>query len=120
MNIGDYVRSEEGFIAKITDIKELCGNKVANFDKYIDGAILEIEDTYIVGMLLENMENLKHSTNIIDLIQVGDYVNGNRVIKNCIENKGNIVLFENGYCARNEEIKSIVTKEQFERNEYKI
>ena len=63
---------------------------------------------------------IKSSPNIIDLIQVGDYVYGNRVLKNCIENKGNIVLFENGHCARNEEIKSILTKEQFERNEYKI
>lgn len=62
----------------------------------------------------------KASHNIIDLIEVGDYVNGRKVIKNCLEDGGNIILFENGFCATNKDIKSIVTKEEFESISYKM
>ena len=119
MKIGDYVRTKDGYIYKIEDGEEF-------YEDYLDVGIGVIDDVDGIWVdkyhfqYVDKREIVKSSPNIIDLIEVDDYVNGNRVIKNCIENKGNIVLFENGHCARNEEIKSIVTKEQFERNEYKI
>ena len=61
------------------------------------------------------------SYNIIDLIEVGDYVNGSYVEgfieKNKFQNK--LIITEAGMIDNND-IKSIVTKEQFENIEYKV
>ena len=115
MKVGDYVRTKDGVIAKITDIIEDisidCDRDVFDLN-YL--AMMEIpycvKDEYII----------KSSPNIIDLIEVGDYVNGNRVL--VVENRE--IFFGSGFgimmILKNEEIKSIVTKEQFERCEYKI
>ena len=59
----------------------------------------------------------KSSSNIIDLIEVGDYVNGEIVNEIWI----NLVLVGQECRPINEKyITSIVTKEQFERCEYKL
>lgn len=63
---------------------------------------------------------IKASFNIIDLIEVGDYVNGAKVNR---FKKDYIVIHEiwsgREYLS-NEEIKTIVTKEQFEQMSYKV
>ena len=63
---------------------------------------------------------IKSSPNIIDLIEVGDYVNGNRVL--VVENRE--IFFGSGFgimmILKNEDIKTIVTKEQFEEMNYEI
>ena len=66
---------------------------------------------------------VKYSKNIIDLIEVGDYVNGteidllekseNRVWSTSTYGDEDIVFYEN-------EIKTILTKEQFEQNCYTV
>lgn len=58
------------------------------------------------------------SFDLIGLIKVGDYVNGLLVILNTIERGGNIVVVIGGNCFRVEEIKSVVTREQFESMKY--
>ena len=73
-------------------------------------------------------EILKHSFNIIDLIEVGDYVNGYKVItvdtdapnncKECIELDRNNA-YEYQWISRNE-IKTILTKEQYQANCYTV
>lgn len=68
----------------------------------------------------------KHSKNIIDLIEVGDYVNGYRIdniINGVLVNRAvgidrigaltPIVQYE-------QDIKTILTKERFEQNLYKV
>ena len=100
MKVGDYVRTKYG-IAKITKIDlnvNACG-----IDK-------QLNDFYIV--LNENI--IKSSPNIIDLIEVGDYVNGRYVEYTSDE----AVFF--GRLDYERDIKSILTKEQFESMEYKI
>lgn len=65
-------------------------------------------------------EVYKKSENIIDILEVGDYVNGSKV--NRIE-KDYIVINEiwtGRELLINENIKSIVTKEQFESMSYKL
>ncbi len=74
---------------------------------------------------------VKHSKNIIDLIEVGDYVNGMQ-IDEFDDVEGNIFLgfpiYDDGLMdcisefrpLSTVEIKSIVTKEQFTQAEYKI
>ena len=74
---------------------------------------------------LVNIGNIKASNNIIDLIEVGDYVNGYLINEIYDIDKGRQVyhgahdmLDEIGFYNKN--IKTILTKEQFENNCYKI
>ena len=63
---------------------------------------------------------IKASHNIMDLIEVGDYVNGEKVL---LKNEGYIkVGTGRDYIVVNNEkfIKSIVTKEQFESMKYSL
>lgn len=58
---------------------------------------------------------VKHSFNIIDLIETGDYVNGYKVleIEDSIYKNSKRILIQ-------DDIKTIVTKEQFEAMEYEV
>lgn len=117
MKIGEYARTKDGYISKITDnfctLMKIATNKGKHIYDYIDIR--------------------KSSPNIIDLIEVGDYVNGSKVIKtNCkleyidddsdtgvneiydgLETEKNFIYFEY-------EIETIVTKEQFKGVEYRM
>lgn len=115
---GDYIRTKDGVIAKITDIIEDisidCDRDVFDLN-YL--AMMEIpycvKDEYII----------KSSPNIIDLIEVGDFVNGLKVDKideNGIYNSNSYDGWLVNIASYNEDIKSIVTKEQFESMEYRI
>ena len=78
-----------------------------------------IEDKWIKGGYPVNKEIIvNHSKNIIDLIEVDDYVNGSRV--DSIEDGFITTEFcENLSVTRLDyEIKSIVTKEQYKSVEY--
>lgn len=122
MNVGDYVRTPQGIIAKIINIQEDTGQY------FLNGNAVSLESkNYIADKNITIGENFKHSPNIIDLIEVGDYVNGYRVDFTNISEKlsyedkcvgfydgdGDINLFK-------EDIKSIVTHEQFENIEYRV
>lgn len=71
---------------------------------------------------------IKHSKNIIDLIEVGDYVNEYKIFRiDELEGKSKKIftVFEQGVtdylrCWNNEDIKSILTKEQYEEICYKV
>jgi hypothetical protein len=65
---------------------------------------------------LASIGNVIASFNIIDILEFGDYVNGFPVIhkENDILKCGLLVQFKEN------EIKSIVTKEQFEQMEYRL
>lgn len=107
MKVGDYVRTKKGTIYQFnsTSSKALSGVK-----KYM----------------------VKSSPNIIDLIEVGDYVNGypvEEVYQPINKEIGKLIKFStdnvSGWEYEAEEItetdiKSIVTKEQFESMEYKV
>ena len=75
----------------------------------------------------DNIEKyiIKASHNIIDLIEVGNYVNGYPVIEIPYMEENKIVYklyYKNNFllCTENHKIKSIVTKEQFESMSYKV
>ena len=122
MKIGDYVRTNNGLIFKIV------GGNEDNWSLDIEYSKLEyMEDTWLElykyndngGWFIR--ENCKSSPNIIDLIQVGDYVNGLKVqeVNNEIKGFGTIV-FDKDTSIMEDYIYSIVTKEQFSSMEYKI
>ena len=135
MKIGDYVRTKYG-IAKIVGIS--CGEDLM-FDN--DNIFDEDEKNiyrYDRPSMYSNWSKdniIKSSPNIIDLIEVGDYVNGNKVIEHAYQHGRlfvtNLYIGGKGFTTTedysweltkdNEDmIESIVTKEQFERMEYKI
>lgn len=114
MKVNDYVRTKDG-IEKITDIKEWV-----NFQGY-EKIITTDKNQY--ETLYEQSEIIKSSSNIIDLIEDEDYVNGYRVL-NVIDfnDDSKMLSLEKIYDSKitNEDIKSIVTKEQFKSMEYEV
>lgn len=100
----------DGTISKLTKIDER---------RYINqfGIVIDLDKCAILG---------KTSPNIIDLIEVGDYVNGVEVIdKYKFGEQQRLVMIqtmEYGYENEmlEEHIKSIVTKEQFKAMEYEL
>ena len=61
------------------------------------------------------------SFNIIDLIEVGDYVNGHKVYSTGLTTGIlNTINFVDGTFIVVEDVKSVVTKEQFEQMSYKV
>ena len=118
-----YVRTKDGNIDKILFV-EYAEEKRQQYPnhpskKHWRDKILLLK----AGYWRTTQNIIKASHNIIDLIEVGDYVNGQRV--DTIQNGQ--LLSTNSYDFRlenivlcNEDIKSIVTKEQFESMKYKI
>lgn len=79
----------------------------------IDNSIYELDNNEVTA----DKYIIKASHNIIDLIEVGDYVNGELVVK-CHISYVSTIINEVGY--NDFQIKSIVTKEQFESMSYKV
>ena len=109
LNVGDYVRYEYEniiYLGKIDFISEvMCGLNET----------LEIEIDNCVESILKK-DIIKSSPNIIDLIEVGDYVNGFYVIDKPFNQRIH-TEFDDFF---EEDIESVVTKEQFENISYKV
>lgn len=124
IEVGEYIRTENGQIYKIEDGAE-----------FYEGIWVDKKHhTYV-----NNRDIIKHSPNIIDLIEVGDIIEINNkkyevILDKSYEKLG--ILIPNRerlairhcsleYIFSNEgmkefEIKSIVTKEQFKEMEYRV
>lgn len=112
MKVGDYVRTKD-----YQNIRSRIGKIIKQDEKYY---YLDIdEDTQMVW---EEDTVLISSSNIIDLIEIGDYVNGKQVIDFMLENgkRKGIIVDADIWGFDIDEIKSIVTYEQFESMKYKI
>ena len=126
LEVGMYVRNCYGRIAKIEYIEDNIA--------YCDNWLYQCYEDFITFIDLNEKENInkitKSSYNIIDILEVGDYVNGYiaEEIKRGYDGKIWIDNGTRGYdeggeyiiWKRNEDIKSIVTKEQFENMVYKV
>ena len=126
LEVGQFVRTNDGIkqIYRIdnnkTKWKYVYKLKEQDGDGCINCGVLCIED--IIG---------EPSFKPIDLVQVGDYVNGSRVIE-IYEYDGEKYVFveETEYsnanqddiniCYKNEYIETILTKEEFEARAYRI
>ena len=71
IEIGDYVRTKDGYIAKAVE------RDTTNW-LYFDNSIMELGDDKFSNLNeLEQKERvIAHSKNIIDLLEEGDFVNG--------------------------------------------
>lgn len=101
LKYGEYVRTKQGYIYKAL------------------GEQLYLGKNEEVAEFVEDIVN--HSKNIIDLIQVGDYVNGKEVIE--VRNQNGKIYLMTGYVPQSyikDEIKSILTKEMYEQNIFKV
>lgn len=110
IRVGDFIRTTRGEISKITSIKYdglaclkwyFCNNDRTCINK-----------PYIT----------KHSSNIIDLIEVGDYVNGWKVRDVYLEGERHYLKLTGLEHARiyDDDIKSIVTHESFNSIKYEV
>jgi hypothetical protein len=101
LEVGMYVRTKDGIIGKYIQ-PDLGRPYITNGISFNEGANYG-----------------KCSNNIIDLIEVGDYVNGELVEYIEVDSYKDYVI-NSGYWCKQKDIKSIVTKEQFESLEYKL
>ncbi len=112
IEVGEYIRTFNGEIGKIIKIKD---DDEYSYDYYI------CDDDRATGL---KSYIVKHSHNIIDLIEERDYVNGCKVYEN---HKTYLMVYQkvkNSEVDYNyinhDEIKSILTKEQFNANCYEV
>lgn len=105
IKIGDYIRTKDGYIGKIVK-------------RYLNGIDMAID--YRSSQNLNDIT--KNSPNIIDLIEIGDYVNGKLIhhILGKTKNGETMILYGNGKHIDNKHIKSIVTKEMMKSVEYRV
>lgn len=109
IEVNEYVRTDKGYIFKVDEEKKNL--QIANF--------LDVE----YGKMI------KHSKQLIDLIEVGDIVNSCIVVGfgyECVNgNKEKSILVEGKYtkvnfALLNWDIKTILTKESYMANCYKV
>ncbi len=160
LEVGMYIRTDKGFIAKVKEfkhhytkgtrlvddysVKEVVENYLSldgNQCRLIESIDYSIPPCYPSDEELDEIKShiLKASYNIIDILEEGDYVNGIEIIK--IYEKGDSFTGNHNYIFKektievcndnyetiphealfiNNEIETIVTKEQFEQMVYKV
>ena len=114
MEVEDYVRTKWGYICKIVNVNDFREPSM----KY------GVEASYLKDiMFIGDKDIIKSSSNIIDLIEVGDLVNYEQLNGGYVLNKrGNEIdtwaILPNSL--KNEDIKSVITREQLIEMQYKI
>lgn len=119
IKVGEYVRTKDGIIDKIFKFDEILNEYWCE-----KGLVIDPENK--IGTHLKDIVN--HSFNIKELIEEGDYVNGQRVLclkKNNDECRDDIgTSYIDGidiYLGYDEaDIKTILTHEQYERISYRL
>ena len=104
IEVGEYVRFEDGKIKRVNcELKDFINEHMSKSE----------------NNRVEFIGKINHSFNILQLIEVGDYVNGYKVLD--LEKKEDRIMIlittligmEHWETLFKEDIKSIVTKEQF-------
>ena len=113
MRIGDYVR------INCTVYDTVVINRIAEI---FDNTILTENDGSIYQGEYSKEDIIKSSPNIIDILEVGDYVNGYLIIEKDINNELRYIDLKdrNMKYVKYLDIKSIVTKEMFSSIEYEV
>ena len=121
ISVNEYVRTIDGYIRKVTQY-----NEKGSYDYLCWGACMVDKDyKHSEGISLKKIK--KHSFNLIDLIEVGDYVNDSLIHEVGIirmglykGQKGAYTNYAEGLIFKNEDIQTIVTHEQIKSMEYKV
>ena len=124
IELEEYVRTKKGLIGKVNKI-ELKGSGTRFAGEFLTDTIIQFNDGKSYERRVKDKDIANHSFNIIDLIEVGDYVNGNEVLDKYLFG-GEIPVLEttgdetNVKCMCEEDIRTILTKEQYMQNCYEI
>ena len=122
IKVGEYVRTIDGYIRKVTQVNEKGTYQARAFGKY------ETDVDYKNSKCISEKKITKHGP-IIDLIEVGDYINGQLIEKIYKKEKDKIFYeflenadgsYEVMQMCELKNIKTIVTHEQFAEMEYKV
>lgn len=89
--------------------------KIVNYTK--DTIYINMNNKYNLPISFNKNSITKYSKNIIDLIELGDFVNGKEVIE--IDDFKEFIGTDKSIL-REKDIKTIVTKEQFSNMEYRM
>ena len=121
IKVNDYIRTKNGKIGKVIDISNITGQLRK---KYL------IKWNISKAYYITNITIIKNGKNIIDLIEIGDFVNGCKVLDIMedmksgeihLEMTSNYTNLELGDCTiYDKDIKTILTHEQFEQNCYRL
>lgn len=125
IKVGEYVRTKDGVIAKVTNVlKEYCIDCDNDVFDLNNGPMMEIPWEYIEEYIV------KHSFNIIDLIEENDIVGYTinylsefkvgRVKKYKDARSDKQYLGVEGFDITKMYIEEILTKEKYERNCYRL
>ena len=117
IEVGEYVRTNKGKIFIFAWLENSDEKRYTNKVLLGNGKIFENKFYYFD----DGEEIVKHSKNIIDLVEVGDIVNNGYIYEigntedghKWVHNLNGLLLFEN-------DIKTILTKEQYTRNCYTV
>ena len=82
------------------------------------GCIFKATEYWLEECYSDRVNIKKHSPNIIDLIEEGDYVNGKLIHKVDIRENSAYIYYGNGKTFCDYQIKNVVTKEQFNQMKY--
>lgn len=131
IEVNEYIRTDRGEIAKVTSVAKETLGEILGANEYRSIGFCNTEP-YVYGNIV------KHSKQLIDLIETGDFVNGYRVldITKIVEDieafktiyskeEISICVFINEAGAyyidiRDTDIKTILTKESYMANCYKV
>lgn len=115
---GMYVRTKYGEIFSVNNTDTEC------YGYKEEVVCVESKESPVYLILVKDIT--KKSYNLIDLIEVGDYVNGYKVYSGGKKHFDYIIIWDDKCDYFMEiplhivDIKSILTKEQFEQNSYKV
>lgn len=124
IKVGEYVRFDNGIISRVTEV--MTAEEYKKQFKQPNRLLSYVRNKYCFDNRSGRWTDAtiaKHSSNLIDLIEVGDYVNGIKVTGIMC---GYIYLDREDIKTRlvktlaDYQIKSIVTHEQFAQIEYKV
>ena len=117
---GEFIITKDGYIGKI--IRHICNDPCFyNMPYYEVDILYRMPGCYLSFNIYQDMIK-KHSFELIDLIKTGDYVNGKQVE----HVRDGFIIFKGVGCTvysstiYKDEIRSVLTKEIFEKMEYKI
>ena len=117
IKVGEKIRCNDGLIGELIRIERDDIDISLKWYVFDDGK----NERYVNKPYIT-----KHSFSLTDLIEVGDYVNGHKVVNEIYGEDDNNLYFEieggfnkAKYIAE-KDIKTILTREQFEANAYKV